>query len=344
MTTRSGLDAQIGFKNEVTVGTGVTPDHFLEFDNEDFQLQQTWLEGEGIRAGRKYKRDSRVSVVRYDVNGKVDIKVPNKGLGLLVKQMMASSATATQIGVTTAYQQIHTPGDHVGVGTTWQVGRPEPSTGTVQPFTYRGCKCTSWEISCSDGGHLMLSTSWDGWQESTATGLASASYATSASLFNFSHGTMKLGGTASTGGSPSQISIAGGTTVATVINSVTIRGENPFKSDRYGIGNAGVKSEQLENDYPTVTGSFDAEFAKTEFYDVFTGQSSTAFQLTFSQGDAGGSNPYLFDFIAPKLRLKNMAPSVNGPDLVRASIDFEIYDDTTNAPYQIKIVSTDTTL
>lgn len=344
MTTRSGLDAQVGFKNESVVGTEVVVDHFLEFDNEDFKETPTWLEGEGIRAGRKFKRDARVGVARYDVNGKLDIKVPNKGLGLLVKQMLGSSATPTVIGATTAYQQIHIPGDHVGMSATFQVGRPEPGTGTVRPFTYRGCKCTQWEFSVSDGDHCKLSTTWDGWRETTATALATASYASGAGLFNFSHGSLKLGGTAATAGSPSQITVTSGVAVAAIINQVTIRGENPMAAERYGIGNAGTKSEQLENDYPTITGSLDAEFSKVELYDVFKASTSVALELAFSFGDAGGANPYLLSFIAPKIKLKDASPSVDGPGLVRMSTEFEVYDDEVNAPLQVKLVSTDTAL
>lgn len=344
MATRSGLDAQVGFAAEATFGTVQTPTKFVEFDNEDFKLGLTWLEGEGLRAGRKFKRDVRVGVSKRDVNGKLDFKVPNKGLGLLLKHMIGSSAVPTVIGASTAFQQIHTPGDLFGKSLTIQVGRPEPSTGTVVPFAFLGCKCSQWELSVSDGDHAKLSTTWDGRDEDTTTGLAAASYASGAGLFNFSHATLKLGGTPTTGGTPSQISIAGGTTVATVINQITVRGENPLEVGRYGLGNAGLKNEQLENDYPSVTGTFDAEFNKTEFYDVFKATSSVAMQLDMSFGDAGGANPFLLSFIAPKIRLKDATPSVNGPGLVRANTEFEVYDDETNAPFQFKYVSTDTAL
>lgn len=344
MATRSGLDAQVGFKSETVVGTEVVVDRFMEFDNEDFKESPTWLEGEGLRAGRKFKRDARVGIVRYDVNGKLDIKVPNKGLGLLISRMLGSAAAPVVIGATTAYQQIHTPGDHVGKSMTFQVGRPEPGTGTVRPFTYRGCKVTQWEFSVSDGDHCKLSTTWDGWRENTATALAVASYASGAGLFNFSHGSLKLGGTATTGGSPSQITVAGGTAVAAIINQVTLRGENPMAAERYGIGNAGTKVEQLENDYPTFTGSLDAEFSKVELYDVFKAGTSVALELSFTFGDAGGVNPFLLSFIAPKVKLKDASPSVDGPGLVRMSTDFEVYDDEVNAPLQVKLVSTDAAL
>lgn len=344
MATRSGLDAQFGFVNESTYGTLVTPTRFLEFDTEGFEYVPTWLEGEAIRAGRKYKRDSRVGVSRVDVNGKLDFKAPTKGLGLMLKHMIGSSGTATQIGATTAYQQIHIPGDHYGKSATIQFGKPEPGTGTVRPYAYLGAKCTQWEMSVSDGEHVRFSTTWDARTEDTSTGLASASYAASTNLFDFSDASFKLGGTASTGGSPSQISIAGGTAVATIVNSITIRGENPMAVERYGVGNAGLKAEPLENDYPTITGTMDAEFAKVELYDVFKATTSTALELAFSTGDAGGANPFMLSFIAPKVRFKKATPQVTGPGLVRMSTEFEIYDDETNAPFQFKYVSTDTAI
>lgn len=344
MATRSGLDAQVGMVGESTYGTLVTPTRFLEFDSEGFESPPTWLEGEGIRAGRKFKRDSRVAIARKDVNGKIDLKVPTKGLGMLLKYMIGSSGTTTVIGATAAYQQIHTPGDLYGKSMTIQVGKPEPGTGTVRPYAYLGCKCTQWEMSVSDGDHLKLSTTWDGRDEDIATGLASASYTAATGLFNFSHASLKLGGTATTGGVPSQISVAGGTAVAAIINNLTIRGENPQATERYGVGNAGLKSEPLENDYPSVTGSLDAEFAKAELYDVFKAGSSVALELAFSVGDAGGGNPYLLSFIGPKIRFKKAGPQVGGPGIVRMSTDFEVYDDETNAPFQFKYVSTDTVI
>lgn len=342
MSTRSGLDAQVGLAAESTFGTVATPTRFVEFDNEDFKETPTWLEGEGLRAGRKYKRDSRVAVSRYDVNGKLDTKLATRGFGLLLKALIASNPTVTQIGTTGAYEQIHLPGDHYGKSYTVQVGRPEPGTGTVRPFAFTGCKVTQWELSVNDGDHLKLSATWDGQSEDTTTGLAVASYPAASALYNFSHATLKLGGTAAKGGTPEKLTITGGTAVAAVINQVSIKGENPMAADRYGVGNAGRKREQIENDYPSITGSFDAEFAKTELYDRFKAGESVAMELAFALGDAGGGNPYAFSFVAPKIRLKDATPSVDGPGIVKAGVDWEVYDDETTAPFQFRYVSTDT--
>lgn len=342
MATRSGLDGQIGFAAESTYGTAITVTRFPELNEEDLSEQLTWLEGEAIRSGKKYKRDGRVSVSRREVKGKTEFNLSNKGFGLLLKACIGSSATATQIASSTAYKQVHVPGDLYGKSMTIQVGRPEPGTGTVRPFGYLGCKVASWELSCSDGGYLKLSITWTGRQEDTITGLATASYIAAQQLFNFSHATLALGGTAST--ASGEMSVSSGVAVATIIKSISIKGENPLADDRYGLGNAGLKAEPLENDYPTITVDLDAEFAKSELYDVYKAGSSTALQASWSFGDAGSSNPFLLGFIAPKYRLKSAPPKLSGPGLVNMSVSGECYDDETNAPYQIKYVSTDTAI
>lgn len=342
MTTRSGLDAQLGVAAESVFGTGVTVTRFLEFDNEDMKFMPTWLEGEGLRAGKKFKRASRVSVARKDVNGKFDIKVPNKGLGLILKHMIGSSATPTQIDTTDAYEQVHTPGDMYGKSLTVQIGRPEPGTGTVRPFAYTGCKVTSWELTVQDGDHLKLSVTLDGRDEDTTTGLATASYAAGAELFNFSHATLRLGGTAAT--ATGKTTITGGTAVAAVINQVQIKGESPMAADRYGVGNAGLKSEQIENDYPTVTGTLDAEFAKTELYDVYKAYDALALELVLEFGEADTGQPFHLSFLAPAIKFKESSPSVDGPGIVKAQMEFEVYDNGTDPAYQFVYISTDTAL
>jgi hypothetical protein len=287
-----------------------------------------------------------VGVSRYDVNGQVTVKHSTKSMGLLWKHCIGSAITTpTQIAATTAYKQIHTYSARVGLGLTCQFGRPEPGSGTVVPFTYAGCKVSSWEFSVSDGEAAKLVVNFDGKSETTATALASASYTANQAIFTFKDATnFKLGGTAST--ASGETTIASGVAVAAIVNSFTIRGEIPLAGERYGLGNAGLKAQQLENDYPTITGSFDAEFDNTNLYALYSGATTTALQLDLAQGDAGGSNPFLVSFICPAIKMKTAKPSVDGPGLVRMASEFEAYDDGggSNPTLQVKLVSTDTTL
>lgn len=337
----SGLDAQLGFKGETTVGTEVTVDKFVEFLDEDLTWEPTWLDSAGLKAGQRYKRVSRVVQSRKTVSGGFNLECADKGMGTLWKHAIGSSVTTPTNIATTAYKQIHTPVTKLALGLTIQVGRPEVTSGLVRAHTYYGCKIPTWEFTSSDGEIAKVRFDVDGWNENTATALATASYTANTSVFNFSEATnFKIGGTASTAGG--EITIASGVAVGTMINEITIRGETPMATERFGHGNAGVKKEQVENDIPTVTGTLGGEyFSRTEFYDLLKGNTTTALQLDFSHGDAGSSNPFLMSWIFPAIKIKTGGPTVGGPDIVEQSIDFEVYHDGTNAPFQLKLVSTD---
>ncbi|WP_086847073.1 phage tail tube protein [Amycolatopsis kentuckyensis] len=338
MATGSGLDGQIGFAQESTWGTPVTVTRFIEFNSENLKRDPTFLEPTALRAGTKYKRASRIRVSRQTISGDINFDINTLGMGLLVKHMLASTVTTPTLISGSAYKQVHTPGDFRGLGLTCQVGRPEPSTGTVRPFTFAGIKVSKWEFNLKDNDTPSLKLSVDGRSEATATALATASYLAGATTFDFSQATLKLGGTATT--ASGETTIAGGTTVATIIKEISVGGSAPMATDRFGLGNGGLKAEQLENGVPTITGKLSAEFNKTELYDLFTNNTTTALQLDLT-GAAIGSANYLFSIIIPAVKLKQASPAVSGADLVQMSTDFEAYSDEVNPVIQIKIVSTE---
>lgn len=341
MATGTGLDAQLGFAAESVVGTPTVVTKFAEFNSESLAWIPSFVEPAGLRVGRKFKRASRLVQSRKTVEGSLEMEWATKGMGLLVAHALGSTAVPVQIAATTAYKQVHTPGGLVGKGLTVQVGRPEPS-GTVRPHTYTGCKITSWEFKLSNDGTLMLSLEVDGWDESTATALAAASFPAGAEVFNFQQGVLKLGGTPST--SSGEMSVAGGTAVTTVVTEISIKGENPLATERYGIGQSGVKREQLENDFPTITGSLSAEFNRTELYDLLKNNTTTALEFTMTGSLIASGNFFLISFIMPAVKIKAAAPTVDGPDIVQMTTEFEAYDNEVDAPIQIKLVSTDTSL
>jgi len=339
MATGTGLDAQVGFKLESTWGTPVVVDKFVEFDSEGLAWTPTFVEPTGLRVGQKFKRGSRLVRSRETVEGDVTMQFATRTMGTLVKAMLGSAVTTPTVIAGSAYKQVHTPGDFVGKSLTVQVGRPEPS-GTVRAHTYEGCKVTGWEIAVSDGETATLKLTLDGQTELTATALATASFVTS-EVFNFSQVTVfKLGGTAST--AAGEVSVASGVTVTTIIKGITITGTTPLATERYGLGNARQKAEQLENDTPTITGTLDAEFNRTEVYDLFKANTATALELKLEGSIISGSDKNTLHIIIPEIHFKTAAPNVDGPDVVQMSVDFEGYQDATgNAPIQVKLISAD---
>lgn len=339
----SGRSAQIGFKNEGTVGTAATVDHFVEFNTETLAYAPTELQGQGLRASGIYARDSRRVRSRHSAGGSVEMDFSTNTMGLLLKHALGAVSGPTQQSSTTAYKSIFTPADTTGLGLTWQVGRPQ-TDGTVKPFTYNGGKITGWTISVSDNEIAKLSVDLDFWNQTTATALASASYTAAAEVFTFADvSVFTLGGTVST--TSGLASVSGGTSVATVCKGFSLTGSTPSAMERFGLGNSGVKKEQVENDWRTLTGTLDAEFTdQSEFYDLFAADTTTAVQLTFVGYLIDTGQNATLDIILPAVRFTNVAPQVGGPDLVAQSVEFEVLDDGTNAPVQIVTISSDTAL
>ena len=357
-TYASGLSGQVGAVAESTYGTPVTVTHFYEFLSENLQFNPGWLDGMGLKAGQAYNRASRTVVSQKDVNGDLTMEHTSgeaanavaDSMGFWWKYALGSTVTTPTVVLGTAYKQVHTNGSKAGQFLTVQVGRPQISGPTVQPFTYTGVKVTDWEFSCNDNQIAQLKLTFDGRDEGTATGLAAASYPTPNGLFAFSHASvMTIGGTASTSGG--ETTIASGVSLGSLVNGVDITGSTPMKSDRYGLGNQGLKGEPIENAIPTITGTLSTEFfSRTELYDVFKTAGTTPLQIDFTKFDASGNdangvasgpNPYRLSFIFPAVKFKTGSVNVNGPDVVPQSIGFQAYDDGsgTNPVIQVKLVS-----
>ncbi len=357
-TYASGLSGQVGAVAETTYGTPVTVTHFYEFLSENFQYAPAWLDGMGLKAGQAYNRSSRTVVSQADVNGDLTMEhtsgeAPNAvadSMGFWWKYALGSALTTPTVVVGTAYKQVHTNGSKAGQFITCQVGRPQISGVTVQPFTYTGVKCTDWEFSCNDNQIAQLKLTFDGQTELTSTGLAAASYPTPNGLFSFANASvMTIGGTAST--AAGETTIAGGSSLGSRVNGVVITGSTPMKADRYGLGNAGLKAEPIENAIPTITGTLSTEFfSRTELYDVFKTAGTTPLQIDFTKfdaagndanGAAAGANPYRLSFILPAVKFKTAAVNIGGPDVLPQSIGFQAYDNGTGTDpvIQVKLVS-----
>lgn len=341
MATGTGLDAQLGYKIESAYGTPVTVDKFQEFNSESLTWEPTWLEPSGLRAGTKFKRASRLVQSRQTVSGSIELEHATRNMGALWKLALGSTVTTPTVVAGSAYKQVHVPGDFVGKSATFQVGRPEPS-GTVRAHTYAGCKVSGWEFSCSDGEYATLSLDIEGRSEATATALATATYPAGMEVFNFSQvSVFKLGGTPST--AAGETTIASGVTVPGVVKGFTISGTTPMATERYGLGNAGLKNEPLENDIPTITGTLSAEWDRTTFYDLFKANTTTALELRFEGSVISGTDKNTLSFIIPAMKFKGVPANVSGADVIMADVAFEAYSNEVDPVVQVKLISADAT-
>lgn len=372
----SGLGASfgVGVESTAAMGTFVTPTGWYEIIDESMVMVPKYLDSQSLKPGQAYQRGVRTNISNYDVNGDLTLECIDKGtvstgssygMAFWWKYCLGAAWTTgvTATGSTGAYRHVLTPGSKDLMSLSFQCGRPSTTSTAAQRFDYAGCKISKWDFSCSDGAIAQLKMTLDGISEST-TGAAITQpvYAPATGQpmpFSFADADVfRIGtGATTTSGTTGQTTISGTADVTTVVKGITLSGETPMASSRYGLGSSGYKKNQIQNGIPMITGTLDAEFTnKTEFYDLFTSNSSRSLQIDFSHLNQGvaadgstgtsasggtGTNAYRMSFILPMVKFKTAQVSLNGPDILTQKISFQAYDDGANPPIQVLLVTSD---
>ena len=167
----------------------------------------------------------------------------------------------------------------------------------------------------------------------SAASIATASYTAGTTMFAFQQGKIVAGG--STTAVSGQWTNTGGQTVANV-RTVSIKGNNPVKADRWGLGQQ-IRSEQLDNNFRDYTAALDVEYNGRAFYDAYAADIPTVMQLTFT-----APNGAVLQVYAPVgFQEDGASPSVAGPDILMQKLSLTLLDDGTNGALQVVYTSSD---
>ena len=325
MAIGSGIGSQLGIATETTFNNSVTVTRFYEFTSENLQYNKKTAVGMGLRAGGQLPRSQRRVVVTTDAGGDIVLDLPTRGLGLLLSHAMGTtpSAVTTTTGV---YSYTFTLGDVYGRSLTAQVGVPQYG-GTVTPKTISGAKIQGFELAVAVGGIATGKFTVDGASLTTGISLATASYSTISNLFHFAQGSITVAGS----------SVAN-------IKDFTLTVGNTLKGDRFNLGAAGTKAEQVINGFRKISGKMTAEFTDTTLLSAYLADTTTAIVLTFTGAViAGGQNEKLTITI-PAAKFNADTPNVPGPGVIDLAMTFEAYDDGTNQPLTIVYQTADSAL
>lgn len=331
MAIGSGLAASIGFAAESTYGTYVAPTRFLEYIKADLKKKKNVVQGGGLAAGQIAQLGSRRVVTSESVEGGFELEVANKGMGLLLAHLLGSSATPVQQGATAAYLQAHTVDDNIGKSLTIQHGVPD-LTGTVRPFTFKGCKLSGAEFSCKVGELLTMSLDVDGRQASEVETLVAASLATGVAPFHWAQMSVKLG----TFGAEAAVS---------GVKGFSVKFDRGMASERFYAGAGGLKAEPIMNDFLKVSGSIEVDLVnKADFADRFAADSATSLVIEFVGPLIASTYYQTFRIKLPMVFFDGDTPTVDGPDVTSGGYPFVAQLDGTNPLVSIDYISTDTTL
>lgn len=310
MATPSGLGGQLGYVSESVVGTAVTVSKFLPITSVEIAQEIERLDSQGIRAGRmvtsSWKAGSKT------ISGTIETELWNKDVATLFKHMFGVVNTA---GVG-PFTHTFTPGDLIGKSMTIQAGKPAVN-GTVHPFTWAGCKVGSWTLTAEVGSIASLSLDIMGMTETTATALASASYAATLSPFVFTE---------------ASLTIAGG--AVNTVRSVELTGDNGL-TDRFRLGSA-TSLEYLENAFREFTGTVTTDFESLTAYNRFVNGNEAALVLAFNNG----TDTLTFTL---NVRFDGESPVLSGPEILEQPLQFKAISATSDAAaITAVLVNTDT--
>ncbi|MFC8365592.1 phage tail tube protein [Streptomyces griseorubiginosus] len=328
MAIGSGLGAQIGIAAESSYGTFTASSKFIEFTKEGIALKKTTAQSMGIAAGRLLPLSARRVVTRREVQGTLEMEIANKGMGLLLQQLMGTTVTPVQQGATTAYLQTHTLASVAGKSLTIQKGIPL-TTGTVTDKTLVGCKITSGEFSCGVGEMLTGSFEIDGKDCDESQTLAVASYS-NMSPFHFGQMALKTG-------------TFGAEAALDGIRKVSVKIERPQDTERFYANQAALKKEPIENDQVKITGTLESDYTGTTLDDLHTSDGATSLVWEFIGPTIASTFAETFRITLPAIKLDEGPPVVDGFGVVKPSFNFTGLYDGTNQP-KIEYISTDVAL
>jgi hypothetical protein len=322
MAIRSGLAHQLGVAAETTYGTYVAPSRWYEDVSCEFDLVQEEIESESLRAGNMVLRSDRRVNDRQGVEGSIELEVQTKGFGLLFLHMLGAVTITTPSGAINTRLHRHVLADLFGKSLTVQGGIPDVN-GTVQPFSWLGCKVTEWELSQAVGELLMLSVDLDGRDETTAQALGSPSFATG-ELFHFGQ---------------CAVTVAGSPFHAT---ELSLSGNNGLATERRFLYSSTLKKEPIHESLREFEGELTGEFEDLTAYNRFVNKNIVGIVFTWTGPLIEGSFNYKLEINLPACIFTGETPKVSGPEIVEQPLPFKVLNNGSAEPVTIDYYTTDT--
>lgn len=326
----SGLSSQIGFAEESVFGTlpGSPSWRFHELLATGLEGRKNVITSDGIRPGSAPLRlgQRRVVSSRDAGGGGNRFEVPNVGFGMLLKHIMGGTVTSTNLaGTPAAWSHVFPLAVIDGKSLDVQIGVPRTNSATVDAYTYYGAKITDAEFAIAVDQMLTCELTIDAMKVDRLTALATATYPT-LSIFNFAQGSISVGGA----------SLAKVTNASWALH-------RSLKNDRYFIGSAGLKDEQVENDFATIDGRLAVEYTDpTLVHDRFLNDTPVALQLVFTGAVISGANSFKLQVDVPEIRFEGETPKVGGRDLVTQDASYAGWSNGSAAGMTLTYITTDT--
>lgn len=333
----SPQDNGIVFGVESAFGTIPTLNRWTEpLGDATFNLNKKIVQGQGLRVGSRVARSGRRAITRYDPTATFTVEAQSKGQGLLWQALLGSS-TSTIVGATTTYQQNHTLGD-TPPSLSIQQSLYNAGTATLDPYTWAGMMCDSFEVDFPNSDLLHIKTSWKGKSAVPSTATAVPAYTAPADVSNFQFD----GATITTGTltPPTTTAPASATTTLADVRGGSLTVNRNLRTRP----NVGGDAKPIPG-APAITGRLDIEYASSTFVDAVLNDTPMAVVLTWSTGLAAGTGGNeTLQIVLPAVLFDSDLPQMNGDDVPMIPGTFQVLDDLTDTPITVVCITADTAL
>jgi hypothetical protein len=255
---------------------------------------------------------------KMGVSGDVTMPLPTKGAGVFLNWIFGGTTTVSAPSDSNS-TQTHILASMLTKSATLQVNRETPD-GTDGVFTFHGCKPTQAVIECAVEDYVKITAAVDGEDMDTSTGLASASYSTSFTIFSWVGAAVTIGGSS----------------VEMKNYKCTIA--RPLATERRYLHGSDLKKEPVENGLAEITVEGEIEFANTTQYARYLSATasgalaSVVFTATGPIAHAGATLPQLV-ITTPNLDFESFGPpALNGQEVITHTFTGKALYDGTNEP------------
>jgi hypothetical protein len=339
----SGLGSSLGSSIESSYGASAAPNLWHGHDSWEIVRRPVYFKGNTLRGGDTLVRDAADrQLTNQDAGGSGKQNFYYSGTGRLIASLMGSLAsTPVQIGSTTAYTRTCNFGQSNGQSLSFQQGIPDTS-GSVHWFQTVGAKITEGQFECAAGGSLMWTPTVDAqdWYELGPSAGTTPTEPIGDVCFAWQNMTVKIGAYGS------EAKVDGCTKWTGII-------KRTYDDKRFFAGNLTtnpsiappytIKSEPVDNGFADIGGTLETQYLNDSLYENYY-LTETPFSLIVSfvsTALAGAGNPFSVTFGFPRCYFITDGPKVTGPDIVKPSMQYEVWYDDTHPAATCTIVSTD---
>lgn len=330
MTTQQ--DAFIALKKETTYGTYVAPSSVLTFTQETLEQKPTFVDGTGLRPGRRTTYNSQRAIGKQEFTGDITVDASAAEPGILFEAFMGAGVS-TILG-TTAYQHFFTMAADYLPSYTVQKSIPPLGGAAGIPFSFTGMQCSGLDLDAKEGGLLSLVTHWMGQALSTTQTAITPTYPAVDELFSYVGGSLQVGGTPTT---PTATTLStGGTSVADVVD-ISLKLDNALDAGGFALGGQGARTRPAAALNGKHTGTMTAEFRDQTFWNSFVTNLPLALVLNF-QGSLIETTFYnALQVYLPIIRLEGETPKIQSGQIVTQAIPFTVLQSPTLSPIYIAL-------